>query len=246
MSPERQPIPIDPNKEVRQYVEEGAEKWEHQKVAVELYKWSDVFRLFFFSPSTTEQPELPRLLVGVEPMNVRVLAAYHLKENAIGLPYEITFNQHYISRPLWELNETLLHELIHLYQENAPGLIPCKDGYHNAQFVVLAESVGLHPLLGSGAHWRPADGQFERLMGRYGVERPRHAEGDFPKPEGKAKPPFWWDDDRGKEKLKGKSTLILYTCEDCIRKPMACKIRSGRDDLDIKCNRCGGRFVPQT
>ena len=158
----------------------------------------------------------------------------------------IGFNEHYISRPLWETLETMVHEMIHLYQENTPGLQPCKHGYHNTQFVEIAEEIGLHPLLGIGAHWLPATGQFARLMARYGVERPKHAERDFAKPDGK-KAPYWWDGDRhGGDKPKGKSTLILYICPDCTRQPMGCKIRSGRADLDIKCNRCGGTFVPQT
>jgi len=142
MSPEAK---RDPNKYIRKYVEKGATNWEHQSIAQELYQWADVFRLYFFKPKADHQPEIPNLLVGIEPMRVDVLAGYHLKENAIGLPYEITFDARYIRRPLWELLETELHEMVHLYQENTPGLMPCKGGYHNAQFVLICEELGLHP-----------------------------------------------------------------------------------------------------
>ncbi len=238
MSPERQPKPVDPNRQVRKYVEKGAVKWEHQKIAAELYKWSDVFRFYWFKPQNEYQNEIPNLVVGVEPMDIRVLAGYHLKENAVGLPYEITFNEHYVSRPLWETLETMVHEMVHLYQENSPGMMPCKHNYHNAQFVALAEEIGLHPRLGSGAHWKAADGQFEKLMERFAVPRPKHAV-EVP-PESPKK--FWWDEDRGKE--KGKSTLVLYVNQSCTRKP-PCKLRSGRSDLKLTCQECGGTFKPQ-
>ena len=135
------------------------------------------------------------------------LAYYRLKENAVGLPYEICFNEHYVGRPLWSTLEILVHEMIHLYQENTRGLQPCKNGYHNLQFCEIAEDIGLYPILGAGAHWRPAAGQFARLMQRFGVDRPIEADRDFPKPDGQGKPPDWRDE--GKGKPKGKSTLIL-------------------------------------
>ena len=235
MSIETEP---NPNRYVRKYVEKRAVRWEHQGIAAELYRWSDVFRFYWFRPQNGQQAEIPNLVVGIGPMRIDVLAGYHLKENTVGLPYEITFNQLYITRPIWETLETMVHELIHLYQENTPGMMPCRHNYHNAQFVQIATEIGLHPRLGTGAHGRPADGQFARLMDRYGVERPLHAV-DVP-PETPKK--YWWDDDRGRG--KGSSTLVLYTSESCTRKPV-CKLRSGRSDLKIRCETCDGAFIAQ-
>lgn len=242
MSPERQSRSIDPNRQVRKYVERGARRWEHQKIAAELYKWSDVFRFYFLRPQAEYQPEIPNLVIGVESMRIDVLASYHLKENSVGLPYEITFNEHYIKRPIWELNESLLHEMVHLFQQETPGMQPCKHNYHNAQFVAICEELGLHPRLGSGAHWRPADGQFERLMTRFGVNKPAYAEAGNVEVPPESPKKHWWDDDRGK--AKGKSNLILYLNPDC-KKKQPCKLRSGRSDLNIVCQDCGGKFDPQ-
>lgn len=238
MPVERQGPRIDPNKAVRRYVEKGAEAWQHKGVAAELYAWSDVFKFYWFSPESEYQAAIPNLVIGVEPMRVNVLAGYHLKENAVGLPYEITFNERYMARPLYAILETAVHEMVHLYQENTPGLMPCKNNYHNQQFVAICEEIGLHPRLGSGAHWKAADGQFAGLMERYGVPRPEEAS-EVPPESPKTD---WWDDYEGKG--KGKSTLILYMSPSCTRKP-ECKLRSGRADLNIRCSECGGEFKPR-
>lgn len=80
------------------------------------------------------------------------MASYRVVSNANGLPYEVIYNEHDLNRPQCEVLETLLHEMVHLYQENTPGLAPCKDGYHNAQAVLICEEIGLHPPPGK---WRP-------------------------------------------------------------------------------------------
>lgn len=119
---------------------------------------------------------------------------------------------------------------VHLSQEfmannKVPGLKSCAGGYHNKQFVEICEEIGLHPRLGVGAHWRPADGQSAKLMDRYAVPPPPPVE--IPKDRPKEN---WFDSERGSN--RGTSTLVLYTCEICPRKP-ECKIRSGRADLEI-------------
>jgi hypothetical protein len=115
----------------------------------------------------------------------------------------------------------------------------CKSGYHNKQFVEIAEELGLHPLLGVGAHWRPGDGQFARLMEPLEVEKPDHAKGEFEKPDKPKDGKFWWDDNRGKK--KGTSTLTLYTNPECPQ-PAPCKLRAGRKDLHLSCDDCSGKF----
>lgn len=133
--------------------------------------------------------------------------------------------------------------MVHLFQEEVPGYEKCKRGWHNQQFVDICEEIGLHPLLGVGAHWRPMDGQVAKLAEMIGIEKPAHAEGEFVKPEG-PKPPkaYWWDPDRG-GKPKGKSTLIKYVAEGCTKSP-TCTFRSGRKDLNVRCSDCQGEFHP--
>lgn len=226
----------DPYSAVRGYVENGgAVGWKHKEAAQDLYSMGDVFRTYLFSPKNPGDYEMPPVLVGVEPMRYQTLAAYYLVENPVGLKYQISLNSLYIDRPKWELYETLAHEMLHLYQENHPDLPSCKGGYHNTNFIELAEEIGLHPALGTGCHLKPADGQFERLMERYGVNRPGYAK-ELPPPDLDGKWKYWWDDNRGKK--KGASTLLKYVC-DC-NPPY--NIRTGRKDLMALCLICNGVF----
>jgi hypothetical protein len=230
---------INPNEFIRDYVSNGgASDWQHKEIAKELYNAEELFRFYFFQPLDSSDYKMPQSVIGIEPMHIQTLASYHLVPNAIGLRYQITLNSLYLDRPKYSLYESLLHEMAHLYQENHPTMEKCKNGYHNLRFVGLCEELGLHPRPGSGAHWKAADGQFEKLMDRFGVRKPKEADNVVPPEAPKVN---WWENG---PKSKGSSTLILYMNPDCIKKPMACKIRSGRKDLDIKCNTCGGKFVP--
>jgi len=69
--------------------------------------------------------------------------------------------------------ETLLHEQVHLWQQNF-GKDPVKPGrvYHNKEFVEKCESLGLHPKIGEGYHLKLADGPFEILMRELGITPP--------------------------------------------------------------------------
>ncbi len=231
------PIETNPNGYIRGYVEDGAQQWGHRQMAQTLYEWADVFRYFFFAAKDVPQRGLPQPLIAIEEMRIEILAAYRLKENPNGLPYEIIMNARYLNRPVWEILESELHEMVHLFQETSPVMQSCKGGYHNVQFVAICEELGLHPRLGTGAHWRPADGQFERLMERYWVRKPEHAYGEFASPPMEKKK-AWWDEDRGK--TRGSSTLRLYIC-GCTP-PF--KVRTGRPDLAAICLHCEKPFLP--
>lgn len=247
----------EPNSAIKDFVtgETGPKDWGPHETVNFLYGLFDTYRFTFFSPTSDEQLRMPQTVIAVAAMRHDTLAAYRLSYNPNGLPFEILINSLWMERPQWELAETLLHETVHLYQEYMSGkdqdrtkgdkLQGCKSGYHNKQFVEIAEEVGLHPLLGVGAHWKPADGQFEKLMGFIGVEKPEAAKGEFSKPDDgkKSSGTFWWDGDRGRK--KGTSTLTLYTSESC-QQPSPCKVRSGRRDLHLSCDSCGGKFSPQS
>jgi hypothetical protein len=55
----------------------------------------------------------------------------------------------------WAQMETLLHEQVHLWQQNF-GEDPVKPGrpYHNREFGFKCENLGLHPMPGVGCHTR--------------------------------------------------------------------------------------------
>ncbi len=232
-------LDADPNSAIRDYVtSDKVNGWKHKQMADRCYEMSDIFKMYFFSPKDETQPVIPNLVLAFPELNVRTLAQYRLVPNALGLSYEVSLNSLYLNRPEWEIYESLLHELVHLFQESTPGFGTCKNGYHSSAFVDICEQVGLHPLPIFGAHWKPADGAFERLMDLCGVLKPAHAYGDFKKPEDKKeKGENWFDKDRGKK--KGSSTLKLYTCE--CDPPF--KLRVGRDNLTALCLACQSPFT---
>jgi hypothetical protein len=248
-----------PNRVIRTYVRsKQSADWAHQQAAAVFYDLYDIFRRFLFAPlPDRQQKPLPQAVIAIQDLRVDTLAAYRLVPNAVGLPWEISLNAKYLARPVWEQAESLLHETIHLYQEDGANagrsrfagelFKPCKGGYHNQQFVELGEEVGLHPILGIGAHWRPADGQFERLMDRLGYEKPAYARGEFARPEGPVTggrtAAWWFAADRGR--AKGSSSLIKYEADTCL-KPLRCVLRAGVKDLAVACLReqCGGVFRP--
>jgi len=87
-----------------------------------------------------------------------------LARNPQGLLYQITMNsEHYIDEERdgkkmkvwsfgkWAQLETLLHEQVHLWQQNF-GKDPLKLGrsHHNKEFIEKCESLGFHPMPGVG------------------------------------------------------------------------------------------------
>lgn len=239
---------LNPNDYIRDFIlDDGAKDWRHTDLVKQLYEVDRTFTFNLFSPKDETQLELPQSVIAVADMRVEILAAYRLSYNPNGLFCEILHNEKHLDRPFWAVCESHLHERVHQMQEwladkGDNGYQKCKGGWHNAQFVGLCEDVGLHPMLGIGAHWKPADGQFSRIMDRLDIPKPIEAGGAFPKPEDKRSKDSWWD--RGRGTARGKSTLALYTADACNRSPR-CKIRSGRTDLQIRCMECEGTFRPQ-
>lgn len=236
----------NPNDYIKDFVlSDGPSNWKHKDLVKKLYDVDAAFSYYFFSKQQDNQLELPQSVIAIADMRVETLAGYRLSYNPNGLFCEIIHNEKHLNRPFWAICESHLHERLHQLQEwcadhGDNSYKKCTNGFHNKQFVELAEDAGLHPMLGVGSHWRPGDGQFATLMDRLCIAPPVYKD-VYVKPEGRPKT-SWWDG--GRSKATGKSTLTLYTNPDCVRKPLACKIRAGRDDLDISCNRCGGHFSP--
>ena len=118
---------INPQPEIRKNAE-TAKDWEYREEAAFLYRWAVTFKERFLDPvARTDRGRLPDPVIGFEPMRVEVLAGYTLARNPQGLLYEITFNARHLDRPQWEQLETLLHEQVHLWQQNS-GEHPIKPG----------------------------------------------------------------------------------------------------------------------
>ena len=198
---------------------ENANDWEFSEEAKYLYGMAEIFRdRLFATMLPTEQGELPDPVISFDDLrNKKTLAAYTLRRNPQGLLDEITFNKvHYVEeegKKVWKFGrwaqlETLLHEQVHLWQQNF-GKRPVNPEKvtHNKEFVDICEQLGLHPLPVVGAHYAVADGPFAQLMGELGIERPD----DVPRIEGKSSKRNWFRP----VPEKGKTTLHKWVCPDC-------------------------------
>ena len=183
-----------------------------------------IFKDRFLDPILlTDRRRLPDPVISFDNLrNVRTLAAYTLHRNPQGLLDEITFNtRHYVEEEnnkvwifgKWAQLETLLHEQVHLWQQNF-GENPVERGKspHNKEFVDKCESSGLHPMPDRGCHIAVADGVFAQMMKEMGIERP-----DMP-PTLDLPPNLDWFkfiiDLMGKSP-KGQSSLHRWTCPEC-------------------------------
>jgi len=216
----------DPQPEVRKNAE-TAKDWEYVDEAAFLYRMATIFKDRFLDPILlTDRRRLPDPVISFKNLrNMNTLAAYTLERNPQGLLYEITMNsQHYVeeneaekSVRKWEFGkwaqlETLLHEQVHLWQQNF-GDDPVRPGrsHHNKEFVEKCEALGLHPMPGVGCHIRLADGPFSLLMHEMGIDPP-----DLSKqPEDIPIDWFKWALDSLGKRRKGKSSLHKWTCPEC-------------------------------
>ena len=217
--------------------QEHAVTWRYHALSRTVNEWAERFTTRFLVPvlEPGKDGALPSPVIGFESFDHRIYAYYRLGKNAFGLDDEIILNEKHMSRPLYSVLETVLHEQIHLWQQRR-GEHPVERNYHNQEFVEKAEQLGLHPQPVIGAHTRPADGQFERLLREYGITRPNE-EMIFPV-QGKEKKRNWWQDP-GKER-KGRSTLEKWSC--------ACgqNARIGAKAYLAVCILCREPFMPDT
>lgn len=91
--------------------------------------------------------------------------------NGFGLSSEIAINRKYLShREPWQILGTLLHELLHAWQEDYGKA--GKNNYHNKQFREKARSLGLIIDTRGHTQYEP-DSLFFAVLRCYGVEAPQ-------------------------------------------------------------------------
>lgn len=220
---------------------ETAKDWEYSDAVTFLNRWAGIFKeRFLDSIKIKGQPDLPDPVIGFDKMRVETLAAYTVNRNNHGLLFEINFNTvHMVENEIGELNwrygqwgmlETLLHEMIHLKQQNF-GKTPYKGGSntHNAEFVDMAESFGLFPRPVTGSHWQPPGAPFTTLMAEYGIVMPPVNQ--------EATKGNWFSFPT--KTPKGRSTLSLW---ECFCTPPQ-KARVGKGEFHATCDICGLPFV---
>lgn len=171
--------------------------------------WADRFNVEF-------NLEIPEVSLAIDWLRCSVYGHFRGGHNGFGLKGEIALNVRYLfgQRESWEVLGTLLHELLHAWQQ-AHGK-PGKNNYHNRQFRDKAKSLGL--LIDKrGVTGYAAESPFKDLLRRFDVDVPFF---EVPLP---------------KEKVKGDSKLKKWSC-GCIN------VWCAKAELDARCMKCGQRF----
>ena len=118
-------------------------EWEFHPIAVRLNQLYDQLNAVFFANA------LPRAVIAIGPDLITRYGYYRLGRDDIGARHRIHLNTRHFGRPESAVAVTLLHEMIHLYQDKY-----CRPAhrarYHNKQFVQMAAERGIHSQLGSG------------------------------------------------------------------------------------------------
>jgi hypothetical protein len=196
--------------------EMSAHDWALSELARELYWWVDFFNITFFKAQPVPVPA-----ISFEKTRVTNLSHYVIGRNAFGIKENININRVHLSRPLWDILTTLVHEMTHSWQ--ATHGRPSNNWFHNKEFQlkmlefgIICDSKGCHQGVGD---------PFVYLLKKHGVVFNRMAE---PEPDGILKLP-------PKVNLKGKSKLKKWTC-GCTNVRVAVK------KLEAKCLKCGNKF----
>lgn len=185
------------------------EGWRLGPLVRELHRWVDIF-------DEELQLGLETPALEIDKMRIRTAGTYRRGRNGHGLLHDVTLNERHLDQGMAETLDTLLHELIHLWQElhGKPG----KGNYHNAEFRSKALSFGLHidqwdHSLGVGL------GPFRDLLKKYGVD-----ESVLPVPQSE---PI-------RRHQPGTSKLRKFSCK-------CTNVRSYKD-LHARCLQCGQLF----
>lgn len=195
--------------------EKGAHDWALNALSVELYWWCDFFNIAFFKDQPVPVPAL-----SFERTKVNTLGHYVPGRNQFGLLENININKAHLSRPLWDILTTLLHEMVHSWQKIYGT--PSKSWFHNKEFQLKMAEFGIL-CSNKGCHTGMGD-PFVFLLRKHGISFEGHTIID-----GLIKVP-------PKPKKKGKSKLKKWQC------PCGQAARIGKKDFFATCDLCGEKF----
>ncbi len=194
-------------------VHQRLEPWFGQELIALLQLWEGRFKAEF-------KLDIPAIVLCLEKLPRNRYAHFRHGHNGFGLRGEIAFNTLYLNgeRDLWEILGTLLHELLHAWQQ-AHGT-PGKRNHHNAEFRQKAWELGLI-IDRRGVTGYRASSPFKTLLRCSGIDTPSE---QFTLRPGKAKGSF---------KLKKWS---------CACRP-AVNVRVAVAHFRARCLNCGSEFV---
>src|SRR5262249_49745415 len=111
-----------------------AESWTYRELMEECHRWIGIFDDAFAL-------RVPEISLGVDRLRSTCFGHFRRGHNAFGLKGEIVLNERHLRRPGWQILGTLLHEMLHGWQQ-AHGR-PGRRNHHNKEFRAKAESLGL-------------------------------------------------------------------------------------------------------
>jgi hypothetical protein len=194
------------------------------EIVATLYAHVDWMRTEFFSG------QVPEVVLSFDVTDKRTLGHYHIKRNGVGVRWAVNLNPVHLSRSVYRILATLLHELAHAWQHGWGK--PSKPPHHNREFVERCEALGIPTDRGGHDLGVRAGSPFEAYCRRHGVAfaeaagNPEDAGAENPSPLLPAPPAA----------PKG-SKLRKWTCGCGVN------VRVAVQDFDATCNRCGARFV---
>lgn len=137
-----------------------SEEWSHRDLIAELQTWAERFDAEF-------KLQCGPLSLAVCKLSRRHFGHFRCGHNGFGLWGEIAINSIYVDqRPRWQTLGTLLHELIHAWQQ-ANG-DRGKNGTHNRQFRDKARSLGLLIDTRGVTEYAP-ESPFTRILEQHGI-----------------------------------------------------------------------------
>ena len=195
----------------------SAADWEMNQLAWTLYWFVDFFNICFFKDQHVPIPALT-----FERSRVNNLGYFRMGFNDFAVRNQINLNRLYISRPLNEVLQTLVHEMVHSFEHiYVPEDKRTKNWYHTNAFRQKMIEIGIltNP---KGVHIAVSD-PFVFLLRKHGVSFDSKI------------------DDKGfiiippKKKTKGKSKLRKWSC--------GCQnVRIGKAEFEATCDLCHNKF----
>jgi len=190
--------------------------WEYRALLAEIHTWAERFNVGF-------KLNIPVPAIVLDRLRGQCLGHFRSGRNAWGLKDEVAIDRvHATSGDFWQALGTLLHELIHLWQQQH-GNPPSNNNfnYHNRQYRDKALAFGLVVDRWGHQRYAPEKSPFLALLAQYGVEVP-------------ALPPV--EQQRITTTRLNSSKLKLWQCKCPVR------VRVARTDFLAKCLVCGHIF----
>jgi hypothetical protein len=187
-----------------------AEEWARREIIADFQIWAERFIGEF-------KLDIVDIALCVDRLPRNWYGYFRPGHNGFGLKGEIAINARYLgeNRPEWQVLGTLLHELLHAWQEihGTPG----KRNHHNVEFREKARGLGLN-VDRRGVTGYAASSLFKDCIRRFGVEAP---DDEFTPP---CRPP-------------GESKLKKWTC-GC-----GTNVRVAIADFQAVCLKCEQKFA---